>query len=352
MPGIVPALQLGVKLGKGYFGEVFEAIDSVHGQVAVKVLSRQPGQDDAEWQSYKESFLAEAQSLSKARHSNVVQVYHIVENPGGQSIQFCMELCAGGSLQKSYESGPMQLSQVRKIATEVSLGLAALHHRGMLHRDIKPGNILLSSKGIAKLGDFGLVTDKLVFGYGSLVGYLDHLAYEVHWNKQTSAKSDIWALGMTLYRLLHGHEWYSRSPAPKHLVKGGNFVESLAWLPHVPKPWRRVIRKMMMDDPGSRYQTVEQVLSAISKLPTNDWTTTVATDAVNWSQETKGRRMSVEWIHHASGKHEWVARSEPLNLSGRSQVLGRSKEPLSKAKAIAELVLFFQKRDRVRKREA
>lgn len=344
MPGIVPALQFGQKLGKGYFGEVFEAVDSVHGQVAVKVLSRQPHQDDAEWQAYKESFLAEAQNLSKARHSNVVQVYHIAENPGGQSIQFCMELCAGGSLQKTYESGPMQLSKVRKVATEVSLGLAALHHRGMLHRDVKPGNILLSSKGIAKLGDFGLVTDNLVLGYGSLAGYLDHLAYEVHWKHPTSTRSDIWAFGMTLYRLLHGHDWYSRSPAPKHVVRNGNFVDSLAWLPHITKPWRRVIRKMMADDPASRYQSVEQALSAISKLPTDEWNTVVDVDTVSWSQETKSRRKSVVWTQYPSGKHGWVAKSEPLKPGGRPRQLGGSAGPISKTKAESELVSFFNKK--------
>ena len=85
---------------------------------------------------------------------------------------------------------------VRKAGTEVLMGLAALHARQMLHRDIKPGNILIDTAGVALIGDFGLVTDDLLLGYGSQAGYGDHIAYEVWQGKGTSAKSDIWALGI------------------------------------------------------------------------------------------------------------------------------------------------------------
>ena len=142
MATVVPGLKIGKKLGNGHFGEVFLGQDSVHGEVAVKVLARKPGQSDAVWDAHKMSFLAEAQNLSKARHANVVQVYSIEEVPGGNSIRFCMDYCSNGSLQSAYDAGPMSTLGVRKVATEVCLGLDALHARGMLHRDIKPGNIL------------------------------------------------------------------------------------------------------------------------------------------------------------------------------------------------------------------
>jgi eukaryotic-like serine/threonine-protein kinase len=75
-----------------------------------------------------------------------------------------MELCQGGCLQSKFDSGPMLLADVRKYATHITMGLAALHARNMLHRDIKPANILLNKQGIAKLGDFGLVTDNIILG--------------------------------------------------------------------------------------------------------------------------------------------------------------------------------------------
>lgn len=176
MASVVPALQIGKLLGRGHFGVVLLGHDSVHGQVAVKVLARKPGHSDAEWQSYKAGFLAEAQNLSKAMHRNVVQVYHIEELPDGDSIRFCMAFCPGGSLQSAFETGPMTLPAVRKAGTEVLMGLNALHARQMLHRDIKPGNVLIDAKGVAQIGDFGLVTDDLILGYGSQAGYSDHIA--------------------------------------------------------------------------------------------------------------------------------------------------------------------------------
>ena len=208
MGGVVPTLQIGSKLGNGHFGVVYLGQDGVHGQVAVKVLARQPTDSAAKWHTLKTGFLAEAQNLSKANHRNVVQVYHIEELPDGNSIRFCMTYCPGGSLQSVYEAGPMTLAALRKAGTEVLMGLAALHARQMLHRDIKPGNILIDGSGVAQLGDFGFVTDELALGYGSQAGYGDHIAYEVWQGKGTSTKSDIWAFGMTMFRLIHGKEWH------------------------------------------------------------------------------------------------------------------------------------------------
>ncbi|MDN7560318.1 serine/threonine-protein kinase [Burkholderia orbicola] len=341
MAKVVPALQIGKKLGNGHFGEVFLGQDSVHGQVAVKVLARKLGQSDSEWDMHKEGFLAEAQNLSKARHDNVVQVYSIEELPDGNSIRFCMAYCQNGSLQSAFEAGPMTMPDVRKVATEVCLGLEALHARGMLHRDIKPGNILRNSAGIAQLGDFGLVTDNLILGYGSQAGYSDHLAYEVWLGEGTSIRTDIWALGMTLYRLLHGKVWYEQGQAPRQVIEHGRFADSLQWLPHVPKAWRRVIRKMLNDDKTMRYQSASQVLNALSSLPIPAWQTSVRPNLVRWEQVNGNRLRIVEWTEHSSRKHEWNAWSQPIGTMGRSMTLGASTGLTSKRQVIRELEHFF-----------
>ncbi len=341
MATVVPALQLGKKLGNGHFGEVFLGQDSVHGEVAVKVLARKPGQDDAEWHAYKTSFLAEARNLSKARHGNVVQVYSIEELPCGNSIRFCMALCSKGSLQSVFEAGPMAMLEVRKAATEVCLGLEALHARNMLHRDIKPGNILLNAAGVAQLGDFGLVTDNLVLGYGSQAGYADHLAYEVWHSEGTSVRTDIWALGMTLYRLLHGKAWYESSPAPRYVIKHGKFADSLQWLPHIPKAWRRAIRKMLNDDKAQRYQSASLVLNALSSLPTPVWQTSVGANVVRWEKMVGTRLRVVQWTEHSPQKHEWKAWSQPIAAPGRIMTLGGSAGFVSKKLAMRELEIFF-----------
>ncbi|HVJ78112.1 MAG TPA: serine/threonine-protein kinase [Hyphomicrobium sp.] len=334
-------LQVLQRIGGGFFGQVHLGRDDVHGTVAVKVLARKPGQSDADWATLKTGFLAEGQNLSKAKHRNVVQVHHIVEAEDGNSVCICMAYCSGGSLQASFERGPMSLAECHRVATDVLMGLSALHARGMLHRDIKPGNILLDSGAVAQISDFGLVTDKLVLGYGSQAGYSDHIAFEVWQGSGTSAKTDIWAFGMTLYRLLHGEAWYKESGAPRAIIRDGGFVDTLKWLPHIPKPWRRAIRKMLNDDPAARFQNTAQTLNAVSGLPTDPvWSVEVTPGLVRWERQTQTRRVVVEWIRHSDHKHEWSAWSEPLG-QGRKKSLGGSEGVVSKAKARSGLETFF-----------
>lgn len=341
MSNVVPGLKIGVKLGNGHFGVVYLGEDSVHGQVAVKVLARKSEHDDQEWQRHKIGFLAEAQHLSAASHRNVVQVHHIDE-PADGSIRFCMAYCPGGSLQAAFDAGPMQLLAVRKAATEVVMGLRALHSRGMLHRDIKPGNILIDGHGVAQIGDFGLVTDELVLGYGSQAGYTDHIAFEVWRGDGTSIKTDIWALGMTLYRLLHGKTWYEASPAPRRLIQDGGFANSLSWLPHIPKAWRRVIRKMLNDDSTQRYQTADQVLEALSALPTPVWKVVVDPFLVRWEQPAGKRLKVVEWAQSSPRENEWKAWSEPVGTAGRHMTLNGSKGTVGRQQVQRELEIFFK----------
>ncbi|MDD1963751.1 serine/threonine protein kinase [Pseudomonas putida] len=341
MIAVLPGLVIGNKLGNGHFGEVFQAQDDVHGQVAVKILSRQPHHTDAQWLKHKDGFLSEAQYLSRAKHRNVVEVYHFHEV--GDSIRFAMAYCAGGSLQSAYESGPMSLPAVRKVATEVLMGLAALHARNMLHRDIKPGNILLDGDGVALLGDFGLVTDDLLLGYADQAGYLDHVAYEVWHGSGTSVKTDIWAMGMTLYRLLHGKAWYDEQIGqPKHIIKDGSFSDRLKWLAHVPKPWRKMIRKMLNDDSAARFQTSEEALDAVGRLPISPvWTVAEMTPGrVLWERTAEKRKVFVEWVRTSPRNHTWKAWSEPVG-AGRNMTLGGSAGAVTAKQAITGLEAFF-----------
>ena len=268
-------------------------------------------------------------------------MHYVVEGNGGDSVVICMAFCPGGSLQGQFESGPMALPAAKKVATQVLHGLGALHQRGMLHRDIKPANILIDGKGVAQLGDFGLVTDELIFGYASDAGYLDHLAYEVWQGSGTSVRSDIWALGMTMYRLLHGEAWYSESAPPQDVVRHGGYVNKLKWLPHIPKDWRRVIRKMLVDDPARRYQTTQQVLNGVAPLCIEPaWQTTVAADQVEWRRRRGSRRILAKWERLSPRRHRWSAWSEPVG-SGRTRKLAGSSAIIGLHEADAKLREFL-----------
>jgi serine/threonine protein kinase len=341
MTGFLSGLKLGPELGRGAFGVVLRGDDPAHGPVAVKILSRDACLSDDAWPAYKASYLAEAQKLARASHKNVVQVHHVVEASDGNSVLICMAFCPGGSLASLYQKGPMSLLNVRKIGTEVLMGLGTLHARQMIHRDIKPANILLNALGEAQISDFGLVTDDLVFGYASQAGYSDHIAYEVWHGRGTSVKSDVWALGMTLFRLLHGMAWYEASPEPKDVVKLGSFADTLRWLPHVPKQWRRVIRKMLNDDTAIRYQNAAASLAALAGVPVApDWEIAVSDELVRWSRTKGTRQIVVEWHRRSARKQEWAAVSHPLT-EGRKLQLSGSGGIVSGGEALRGLERFF-----------
>ncbi|NNM75021.1 serine/threonine-protein kinase [Enterovirga aerilata] len=339
MSQFVSHLTLGPEIGSGHFGRVLMGQDPVHDVVAVKLLEQKPGEPDADWALRKAGLLAEGQHLRQATHANVVQVHHAVERVP-DAYMIVMEYCEGGSLQAAFESGPSSLSFVRKVGTEITAGLQALHNRQMLHRDIKPANILLK-QGTAKIGDFGLVTDNIVLGYASQAGYNDHLPPEVHQGGGTSVKSDIWALGMTLYRLLHGREWYQRSPAPRFLIGAGGFADSLPWLPHIPSRWKRMIRRMLNDDPAARCQSAGEALTLLAGVPIDpDWECFVEPNRVVWRRSRGDRVHEVRWLHDRS-RYEWSAQSMPQG-SGNRRRLGASSHPLTRSQSERELRAFFE----------
>ena len=252
-----------------------------------------------------------------------------------------MEYCSGGSLQLPYEAGPLGLPDVRRMSTDVAIGLAAMHAREMLHRDIKPSNILSGNSGVTKLGDFGLVTDRLILGYGSAKGYADHVAPEVWTGSPTSAKSDIWALGMTIYRLLHGATFYAGMPDPVPIVRRGGYANRLKWLPHIPKPWKRAVRLMLRDDPADRTPTALAVQNALAGLSTPDWHIDYDPALVRWTRSQSGRRVVVEWQRGAV--HHWSAWTEPLGL-GQKYTLAGSGGDVNAATASKQLETFFAAR--------
>jgi serine/threonine-protein kinase len=341
MPRLQSNLQVGVPVASGHFGDVHMGTDDIHGEVAVKIFRQMPNESDIDWRLRKSTLLAEGQRLQEASHSHVVQVHQLLESSTDDAILLAMEFCSGGSLQCSFDLGPMTLNEVRKRATEITLGLQALHARGMLHRDIKPGNLLIDRRGITKIGDFGLVTDNLILGYGSIAGYLDHLAPEIHHGYPTSVRTDIWALGMTIYRLLHGSIWYTKSPPPHQLVPLGGFADKLHWLPHIPKPWRRFVRKALNDDPAYRYRNAAEVINALGRLPTTpEWRCSTAVTEISWRRQSGSREINVIWREHSPRRHEWSAWSKPIS-SGRRRTLGDSHGMAGRSETEHQLQNFF-----------
>ena len=340
----ISALRLGPEIGSGNFGKVHECIHPVQGNIAVKLLEKKTGEPEDDWQQRKLDLLAEAQHLKNAEHERVVKVFDVVHDAQEDKIYLTLELCQG-SLGGFYDNGPLDLSTLRTYLNDTATGLCCIHNRGIIHRDIKPMNILLDSCGRAKLGDFGLVTDRLVLGYGSMAGYSDHIAHEVWQTGQTSYKSDIWAFGMTAYRLLIGKTFYDSLPLPRDEVKLGGYSSKLHWFPHIPKQWRSFIKKCMADNPNDRYPTAESMQTAISNLPIQpNWTCQYTPSLITWKRIKSNREIIVKYTILSPRKHEWDAISRPIRGSGRDRCLAGSGGIISRIDAMRELKDFLTRR--------
>lgn len=341
MRNVVSAIKFGPHLGSGHFGSVFECEHHIHGKIAVKVMEKAEQESDESWQQRKNDLLAEGINLKTAEHDRVVKVLDLTHDLTEDKIYLSLELCSG-SLGQVYVSGPIPISTLRGYLADTASGLSCVHSREIIHRDIKPANLLIGLDGRVKIGDFGLVTDRLVLGYGSMAGYSDHIAYEVWNNRLTSKKSDIWALGMTAYRLLHGHQFYRLGPLPRHEVRMGEFAKRLQWLPHVPKQWRAFIRKCMHDDPRSRYQTIYEVSAAISQLPIKpDWICKFSPLGSRWERYQNDRKIVVSHTIISPRNQNWHAVSHPIGAIGRCRTLAISTGVTSKKQIQHELEEFL-----------
>lgn len=333
------------RLGAGQFGIVYLAEDQLHGKVAVKLIKRRSTELDQQWQERKAELLFEGTRLKAAEHPNVVRVFDVRQTDDGNAVLLVMEYCSGGSCEQLYRAGPLPISKVQDLLMDTALGLKTVHARGMLHRDIKPANIMITAAGRAKLGDFGLVTEELVHGHPAAAGYLDHLAFEYFRNRKTSERTDIWAFGVTAYRLLHGRAFYESLPQPASSVPKGRFGATLPWLPHIPKSWRRSVRKSLNDDPSKRIESADEFFAELSKLPNApSWDCDYSGPQVRWSRPHKERVWLVQWHRLSQRSHSWEAVSLPKSGQGPKRRLDNSsKERMNKREAQKELEQFFAK---------
>nr|WP_190022240.1 serine/threonine-protein kinase [Streptomyces hiroshimensis] len=191
-------------LGRGGMGEVWQAQDEVLGrQVAVKLLLGDDGDESA-----ASRFRLEAQTAARLNHPQVVAVYDFGSWDG--RFYLVMELVRGPSLAQELSAhGPLAPRRVARIAAQSAAGLAAAHRQGVVHRDIKPGNLMLDADDTLKIGDFGIArfvdeTSAALTRVGQIVGTSTYLAPERALGRVAGPASDVYALGCVIYQLLAG----------------------------------------------------------------------------------------------------------------------------------------------------
>ena len=206
------ALEIGDRLGKyrlervlgeGGMGVVFEAVRESDGQtVALKVLKSELAHDDV----YKRRLAHEARAASEVLHKHLVPVIEAGEANGHHFL--AMGYVRGRSLKDRISAeGPLALEEIPRLVAGVGAGLDALHAAGLVHRDVKPANIMLDEHDIAMLTDLGLARGRaytVLTKPGQVMGTLDYIAPELIKGEQASPASDIYALGCTVFECIAG----------------------------------------------------------------------------------------------------------------------------------------------------
>jgi serine/threonine protein kinase len=255
-------------LGIGGFGAVYRAFDrSLHRRVALKVLPHALAKAGKE---RIQRFLHEARAAAKLSHPNIVAVHQICQVDGIYFI--VMELVDGQSLAQLIRTHRLSPQRATHIITEAARGLAQAHRRGLIHRDIKPGNIMVTTDGQVKMTDFGLARD--VFREaaeaesGRAVGTPLYMAPEQCDGDEGDSRSDIYSLAGTYYVALTRRPPYE-GQSTEEVMDRHRFDPSpdpRTIIPGLPAAVFRIIEKAMAKDPAERYQTAGEMLTALEAL--------------------------------------------------------------------------------------
>ena len=255
------------KVGEGGMAYVFKARDNLLNRyVAVKILKDEFSKDEV----FVKRFRTEAQSAASLIHPNIVSVFDVGEDKGISYI--VMELLESKTL-KDYieEKGPLSSEITLKIAAQIASALEAAHKAHIVHRDIKPQNIILNQNLVAKVTDFGIAkvantTSATITSFGKTMGSVHYFSPEHAKGGYTDAKSDLYSLGVVMYEMATGKLPFDAesavSVALKHIQEVP--VEPINVNPNVSKALNDIIMQAMEKSTATRYQTATEMLTDIS----------------------------------------------------------------------------------------
>jgi serine/threonine protein kinase len=259
--GLAPGERLGpyrleTLLGQGLMGIVFLARRKPESEgVALKVLRSELANDDL----YRRRFQREARIASELDHQHVVPVIDFGEASG--RLYIASRYIQGVSLaERIAETGPLSLEELLRLANELSRALDALHVRGLVHRDVKPANVMMDELGAARLTDFGLArgeADTVLTKSGFVVGTVDYLAPEVIRGQRASRSSDVYAFGCLLYECLAGMPPFAGKSLVDTLVAhvGHEPPGPKVHRDDLPDPVSWAIERALTKDPAARPKT-------------------------------------------------------------------------------------------------
>jgi eukaryotic-like serine/threonine-protein kinase len=262
--------EIVAELGRGGMGVVYKGYEpALNRHVAIKELSPSLANDA----SLVERFLREARSMAALNDPHIIQIYFIGQE-NGQPF-FVMEFVEGESLSQALRrEGKLKVGDALKIMHETAQGLATAHDRGVVHRDIKPGNLMLTSKGRVKIADFGIALatqdiSKKLTSTGEFVGTPGYLSPEVCLAKPIDQRSDIFSLGIVLFEMLSGRMPFSdESPLGLMLeVVKAEIPDIREINSEVDAQTYAILSRMVAKDPADRFQSCHDLAAALSAHP-------------------------------------------------------------------------------------
>src|SRR5271166_4948891 len=261
-----------VELGRGAMGVTYKAFDvDLHCPVTLKVIGERYLGDE----SARRRFLREARAAARLRHSNVASVLHLGRT--GSSYFYAMEFVEGETLEKLIKrSGRIEIKLALEIATQVAAGLAAVHEQHLVHRDIKPTNIMvrLKEKGgvTAKIIDLGLAktvdesaSEAGISSPGAFAGTPEFASPEQFAGVRVDIRSDLYSLGVTLWIIVTGQTPF-RGLFAEVMYQHQHAPLPLERLQDVPQPVVVLLEKLLEKDPAQRFQTPDELLKAMPTI--------------------------------------------------------------------------------------
>jgi len=252
-------------LGRGGMGQVWLAHDALlHRDVAVKEVTFPPSFTEGERRDLRDRTLREARAAARFEHPRVTTVHDVLEQDGQPWI--VMEHVPSRSLAEWVQAGPLPVHRVVRIGLDVLAALTAAHRAGIVHRDVKPANVLVSDQGRAWLTDFGIASstgESRLTGHGVLLGSPSYIAPErARGDDDLGPSVDVWGLGATLYFAVEGRPPFDRGEGMATLLA---IISEQPPRPVAAGPLEPLLTALLSRDPAQR-PTVEQAATALRSL--------------------------------------------------------------------------------------
>lgn len=320
---VLPAYEIQGELGRGGCGIVYAAIHRKLGRrVAIKQIPRAFANDV----SVRRRFAGEARLMSAINHPHVMPVYDYLEID-----DICVlvgEYLPGGTVGDRFSSRGFDAQTAIAVALSAAAGLQAAHDMGVLHRDVKPGNLIFAASGSVKLTDFGIAkilggTDTLVTRAGDVIGTPAYIAPEQARGEDLSPATDIYALGTMLYELLSGTLPFPVDQNPLMLLHQHAYEPPRPLLdvsPNAPAALADVVMGAITTDVGDRYSSAEEFGIALGESATECW-------GEDWLTETRVQVVAAEPVMSAATGRSSTVRSYRSGHDSCPETPARQRPP-------------------------